>query len=376
MVTSSLSVVTCFSTMKDPRARLGRCYHNFLDIIVIGVCGVICGCDNWEQIGKFAEHRRPWLERFLKLPHGIPSYHTIKRVFGFLDPQAFQRCFVDWTQALCRQLGLAQVAIDGKTLRGSGGALGPALHLVSAWATDSHLSLGQVAVEEKSNEITAIPKLLELLDVNGALVTIDAMGCQKEIAKAIRDQGGDYILTVKDNQPNLVEDIHSILTEGFESDFEGMEYDRYETEDKGHGREEIRSYTVIYNPEKIRNSDAWADLQAIGMCHSERTVQGNTSHEVRYFIGSRLASAKCYGEALRNHWRIENCQHWQLDVSFGEDGSRIQNRNGAENFAMLRRIALNLLKQHPSKGSIDTKRLQAGWNTDFLEEVLHILGKI
>jgi len=224
--------------------------------------------------------------------------------------------------------------------------------------------------------ITAIPKLLELLDVSGALVTIDAMGCQKEIAKAIRDQGGDYILTVKDNQPHLVEDIHSILTEGFESDFEGMEYDWYETEDRGHGREEIRSYTVIYNPEKIRNSDAWADLQVIGMCHSERTVQGQTSHEVRYFIGSRKASAKTYGDALRNHWRIENCQHWQLDVSFGEDSSRIQDRNGAENFAMLRRIALNLLKQHPSKGSIDTKRLQAGWNTDFLEEVLHILGKI
>lgn len=376
MAKSSLSVAACFSGLKDPRSRPGRCYHNFLDIIVVAVCGVICGCDKWEQIEKFAEHRRAWLKRFLELPHGIPSYHTIKRVFAFLEPQAFQRCFVQWTQALCEQIGLPQVAIDGKALRGSRGVLGSALHMVSAWATDSHLSLGQVAVAEKSNEITAIPKLLELLDVNGALVTLDAMGCQKEIAQAIRDQGGDYVLTVKDNQPHLLEDIQNALSEAFESDFEGLHYDTHETFDKGHGREERRSYTILYEPQRIRNREAWADLHVIGMCHSERTVKGDTSHEVRYFIGSRRASAQCYGAALRNHWRTENCQHWQLDVSFGEDGSRIQNRNAAENFAMLRRIALNLLKQHPSKSSIATKRLQAAWDTEFLEDVIHILGKI
>lgn len=373
---SSLSVCGCFSTMKDPRSRPGRCHHRFFDIIAIAICGVISGCDNWEQIEQFGRHRREWLGRFLTLPHGIPSYHTIKRVFGFLDPQAFQRCFVAWTQALCADLGLHQVAIDGKTLRGSGGSLGTALHLVSAWATDNHLSLAQVAVEEKSNEIPAIPQLLELLDVSGALVTIDAMGCQKEIAKAIRDRGGDYILAVKDNQPHLFEDIQQALSDAFEADFEGMHYDRYETFDKGRGREETRSYTVLYDPKGIRNSEAWVDLQVIGMCVRERLVQGQESHEVHYFIGSRRASAKSYGEALRNHWRIENCQHWQLDVSFSEDASRIQNRNAAENFAMLRRIALNLLKQHTGKGSIATKRLRAAWDTDFLEEVIHILGKI
>jgi predicted transposase YbfD/YdcC len=377
MATSSLSVAKCFSTMKDPRSRLGRCYHHFLDIIVIAICGVICGCDNWEQIQKFGEHRRSWLERFLKLANGIPSYHTFKRVFSHLNPDAFQRCFVQWTQALCQKIGLPQVAIDGKTLRGSRGALGPALHMVSAWATESQLSLGQVAVEEKSNEITAIPRLLELLDVHGALVTIDAMGCQKEIAREIRANGGDYILTVKDNQPNLLEDIQNAFGKAFDSDFEGMEYDTFQTEEKHHGREERRSYTIIYDPQQaIRNSEEWIDLCVIGMCHSERTVNGKPGGDVRYFIGSRKASAEIYGNALRNHWRIENCLHWQLDVSFAEDASRIQDRNAAANFGMLRRIALNLLKQHPGKGSIATKRLQAAWDTDFLEDVLHILGKI
>lgn len=259
MGSSSLSVADCFAGMNDPRSRPGRCYHNFLDSIVIAVCGVICGCDQWEQLGTFAKHRRAWLEQFLALPNGIPSYHTIKRIFGLLDPQAFQRCFVTWTQALCQHLGLAQVAIDGKTLRGSRGELGPALHLVSAWATDTHVTLGQVAVEEKSNEIPAIPKLLKLLDISGALVTIDAMGCQKEIAQTIRDREGDYILTVKENQPHLYEDIQHELSEALESDFKDLDFDQYETYDKGHGREERRRYTILYDPQGIRNLDKWVD---------------------------------------------------------------------------------------------------------------------
>lgn len=371
----SLSVTEHFSAIKDPRSRPGRCLHELVDVIFIALCGVICGCDNWEQIEEFGKHRRSWLERYLKLPHGIPSYHTFKRIFTCLDPRAFQRCFMEWTKALCEQIGLPQIAIDGKTLRGSRGKLGPALHMVSAWATEGHLSLAQIATEEKSNEITAIPKLLELLDIKGALVTIDAMGCQKEIAEAICEKEGDYILTVKENQPNLLDDIQEELAKALDTNFEGLQYDTYATEEKMHGREEKRSYTIIHNPQHIRSMDQWTNIRVIGMCHSERTVQGQTSSEVRYFIGSRKDSAETYGDALRNHWSIENCLHWQLDVSFGEDASRIQDRNAAENFSTMRRTALSLLKRHPAKGSIATKRMKAAWDSAFLEEVLNILGK-
>lgn len=370
---SALWIPKYFLPLRDHRVR-GRCDHRLIDIVVIAICAVICGADTWEQIEIFAKKRREWLERFLRLANGIPSHDTLERVFDRIDPQVFQSCFTRWTQALCRDLGLPQVAIDGKTMRGSGSdssPLGPALHLVSAWATESHLSLGQVVVDDKSNEITAIPKLLELLDVHGALVTIDAMGCQKKIAKQIVDKGGDYVLTVKSNQPNLLEDIQNCFTEALDSDFENMTYDSYETENRGHGRHEKRSYIVIYDPTGTRNKDEWASLRVVGMCHSERTVKGEKSEEVRYFIGSRDASAKVYGTALRNHWGTENCQHWQLDVSFSEDASRIQRRNAAENFAMLRRIALMLLKRHPKKTSIVNKRYTAALDTDFLEQVLN-----
>jgi len=244
------------------------------------------------------------------------------------------------------------------------------LHLVSAWATQNHLTLGQMAVDGKSNEITAIPKLLKLLDLNGALVTIDAMGCQKEIARGVVEAGGDYVLTVKDNQPHLLADIQECFVAALENDFAGLKHDSYETKDKGHGREEARYYDLIYDPEKIRNKEAWTELSVIGMCLSERTVAGKTSQEVRYFIGSRKASAKVYGKAIRNHWGIENGLHWVLDVTFREDDSRVRDRNAAENLAELRRVALSLLKQYPSKHSIACKRLEAALDTDFLEEVI------
>jgi predicted transposase YbfD/YdcC len=360
-----------FRKLRDPR-RAHRRKHLLLEIVIIALCAVLCGCNTWPEIVTWAQRRHKWLHRFLALPNGIPSHDTFERVFDRIDPLGFQRCFRDWIAAVCEALKIPHIAIDGKTLRGSGGGpLGP-LHVVSAWATANHLALGEVAVAEKSNEITAIPRLLELLDVQGALVSIDAMGCQKEIARKIRERGGDYVLTVKDNQPNLLADIQECLNEAFEADNPRLE--EFQSEDKGHGRVEKRCYTILPEPEGLRGQAEWKDLRVIGMCVSERTVKGKTSVEVRYFIGSRKASARVYGKVLRGHWGIENGLHWQMDINFDEDASRIHRRHAAENFAVLRRIALSLLKQHPAEMSIACKRIAAAADTEFLEEILTLAG--
>lgn len=364
-----VSIPKYFTKLKDPRRRHRRLHH-LQDIIVIALCAVIAGAQDWQEIETFGRKRRAWLQRFLALPNGIPSHDTFERVFDRLNPQTFQACFREWVQAVRAALHIRHVAIDGKTLRGSGSAtLGP-LHLVSAWATAQHLSLGQVAVDSKSNEITAIPALLELLDLHGALVTIDAMGCQKAIAQKIVDQGGDYVLTVKENQPHLLEDIQRRLEQAFDSDFAGLEHDTWEKRERGHGREELRCYTVLHTTDGIRHAEDWAGLTTIGMCYSERTVQGKTTTEVRYFIGSKKAGARYYGRGLRHHWGIENHLHWQLDVTFGEDRSRVTKRNAAENLTLLRRLTLTLLQAHPAKLSIAKKRFAAALDTDFLEEIL------
>jgi predicted transposase YbfD/YdcC len=371
MAMSAFAASRFFARLRDPRRRhLKR--HLLLDIIVIAICAVIANADDWQQVVIFAKRRRVWLESFLRLPNGIPSHDTFERVFERLDPQAFQACFRQWIEALAQTLGLGHIAIDGKTLRHSGNA--PKgwrpLHIVSAWASAAHLSLGQVAIEEKSNEITAIPRLLELLDLHGALVTIDAMGCQKEIAKQIIAGGGDFLLPVKDNQPHLLEDIQECLSKAFDSNFADLSWDIYETTERGHGRQETRTYVILTNPQGIRNQEAWTKLKVIGMCTSERVVNDKQSDEVRYFIGSCVMSAKQYGEALRGHWGIENNLHWQLDITFGEDANRVQRRHGAENLTLVRRLALALLKRHPGKESMACKRLAAAYNTDFLEEIL------
>jgi len=377
MAAPALAIKKHFGKLKDPRINRRR-RHLLMDIIGIAICGVICGCDDWQQIAVFGENRHDWLKQFLQLPNGAPSHDTFERVFDRLDPAAFQRCFRDWMNALCEPLGLKHIAIDGKTLRSSGRGKLKALHLVSAWATANNLSLGQVAVDEKSNEITAIPELLELLCVEGALVTIDAMGCQKAIAAKIIEREADYILTVKDNQPTLLADIQDSFIGAIDSEFENLDYDEFTMTNTGHGRRETRTYTIIKNPQTLTEKDLWKDLKVIGMCESIRIV-GNPetapesvreSIEIRYFIGSRNASAKTYGNALRGHWGIENTLHWQLDVGFGEDDNRVSGRNGAENLALVRRLALSLLKQHPSKQSIACKRLNAALDTTFLEEVL------
>ena len=369
MVLLNLAIVKFFRKLKDPRVKRGK-KHLLLDIIAIAICAVIAGCDDWQQIETFGDNRLEWLKQFLPLANGIPSHDTFERVFDRLDPVAFQACFRDWMNALCDALGLEHIAIDGKTLCGSRSGKLKALHLVSAWAVNNQLSLGQVATSEKSNEITAIPQLLELLSLKGALVTIDAMGCQKDIAAKIVAGGGDYVLTVKDNQPSLLADIQDSFIQAHDTDFAGLDYDEYETTDQGHGRIEKRSYTIIKNPTTLQQKQLWAELKVIGMCVSTRIVKDKESTEVRYFIGSRIASAKKYGATLRGHWSIENNLHWQLDVSFDEDNNRVTKRHGAENLSLLRKLALTLLKRHPDKRSIACKRLAAAFNPIFLEEVL------
>lgn len=364
-----LSIAQHFAKLKDPR-RPHRRLHHLQDIMVIALCAVIANAQDWQEIETFGRKRYDWLRGFLDLPNGIPAHDTFERVFQRLDPRAFQRCFRNWVKAVCAALRIKHIAIDGKTLRGSGSAkLGP-LHLVSAWASAQHLSLAQVAVEAKSNEITAIPALLDLLDVHGALVTIDAMGCQKAIAAKIRERGGHYALTVKDNQEHLLADIQHSLAQALENNFAGLEHDSYEQRARGHGREEYRRYDVIHHPSGIRHAEEWQDLTTIGMCYTERTCNGKTSMETRYFIGSKKASARYYGQGLRHHWGIENQLHWQLDVAYREDRNRVQHRHGAENLALLRRLTLSLLHAHPAKLSIAKKRYAAALDPVFLEEIL------
>lgn len=360
-----------FRKLKDPRINR-RKLHLLSDIIVIALCAVICGAQDWQEIETFGKLRHDWFRRFLKLPNGIPSHDTFERVFDRLDPRAFQQGFQSWVAAIAENLSIKHIAIDGKTLCGSASKkLGP-LHLVSAWASEHHLSLGQVATAEKSNEITAIPQLLEMLELRGAFITIDAMGCQKDIAAKILERGGQYVLTVKENQENLLIDIQECFRRAFDTDFAGLEHDEFETQDKGHGRTEKRSYTILTNPSGIRNAADWPSLTVIGMCLRTRHVTGTPTPriEAHYFIGSRNASAKTYAKVLRNHWSIENSLHWQLDVSFAEDANRVSKRNAAENLALLRKLALMLLKRHPSKQSLKCKQLSAALSTEFLEEAL------
>jgi predicted transposase YbfD/YdcC len=372
MAAASLgSIKKHFRKVMDPRV-VGRTDHLLVDILVMAICAVIANCDSWGDIALFARKRETWFRRFLKLPNGIPSSYTFRRVFDQLNPRTFQNCLVSWVKEISDLVGLKHIAIDGKSLRHSGNKGGGLrmLHAVSAWACEQHLLLGQVMTDAKSNEITAIPQLLELLDLHGALVTIDAMGCQKAIAKQIVAQGGDYVLTVKANQEHLLEDIQATVTKALDGLLPDENVEHYTKAESGHGRHEERSYTIIHDIEGIRDKEDWAKLTSVGIIYSERTVNGETSTEVRYFMGSKKMGARKYARVLRGHWGIENQLHWQLDVTFGEDDSSVEQRNGGANFAVLRRIAISLLKQNPGKESLGRKRLAAAIDPDFLREIL------
>ncbi len=371
----SLAIEHHFRRLQDPRRRHRR-LHRLLDIVVIAICAVLCGADNWQEIATFGQCRLDWLKRFLALPHGIPSHDTFERVFDRLDPRAFQACFRSWVSALGVHLELPHIAIDGKTLRHSGrGGLGP-LHIVSAWAAARHLVLGQEAVAEKSNEITAIPRLLGLLDLAGALVTIDAVGCQTAIAAQIIGQGGDYVLAVKDNQPTLYAAVQQVFDELLSADSTPLDHRTRQTSERDHGRTEAREYHVVSLPADFAaRFPEWEGLQSLGMVLSERQVgDQEPGCEARFFISSSPPRVRRFAQAVRQHWGIENSLHWHLDLTFGEDASRLSKRHAAENFALLRRLALSLLKRHPEKKSIACKRFAAALDTEFLEEILRLAG--
>jgi predicted transposase YbfD/YdcC len=366
---SVASVKKHFRRLRDPRVE-GRTKHRLIDLLVLALCGIIANCHDWPDIALFAQQRQAWFRRFLALPGGIPAHDTFERVFAALNPRALEACCLAWLRAVAGLASVEHMAIDGKSLRGSAGSKLGALHVVSAWATKAQVALGQVAVDGKGNEITAIPKLLDLLDLDGALVTIDAIGCQKAIAKKIVDRGGDYVLVVKANQERLMEDIQETLTRGLDGELPAARVRQSTTTEQGHGRQEERSCVVIDDVGGIRDRSAWAHLRVVGMCCRERTVNGETTTEVCYFIGSRRMAARRYLAALRNPWGIENNLHWQLDVSFHEDASRVENRHGAENLSLLRKLALSLLKQDPRQETIARKRKAAAVDPGHLAEII------
>jgi predicted transposase YbfD/YdcC len=360
-----------FRDLDDPRVERTR-RHPLINIAFIAVCAVLSGANSFAAIHEFGTDRRSWLARSLDLTNGIPCEDTFRRVLARLDPAAFEKALLSWMQAVQEATAGRLVAIDGKTLRGSynrrdGKA---AIHMVSAWATENKLSLGQVVVDEKSNEITAIPELLGLLELSGAIVTIDAMGCQKAIAAKIRERGGDYVLPVKQNQPTLYGRVREAIDAGLEQDAERI--DEHCTDERGHGRREVRAYAVFPAPEGVDPEGLWQDLCAVGVTFSERTdCRGRTSLEGRYYILSRQLSAKEFADAVRGHWSIENQLHWQLDVSFREDGSRVRTGHAAANLSVIRRFALGLLKRATGcRRGIETKRLKCALSEEYREKVL------
>lgn len=368
---SKLSLFSHFVDLEDPRIDRTK-KHLLLDIIALAICAVIGGAEGWEEIEDFGKDKHQWLKKFLRLPNGIPSHDTISRVFRRIKPEAFQECFLSWIQTLHQQLGLKHVAIDGKSVRRSfdRATAQNALHLVSAWSVENHLTLGQQAVDGKSNEITAIPKLLRLLELEGAIVTIDAMGCQKSIAQDIVDGGGDYVLAVKDNQPTLHRTLQEHFLQLHETEFADADVRRWVTREKKHGREVERHYYIAPVPESLRGQSGWANLRSVGQVITFTQQNGNSSDDVRYFINSIPPRVKLFASVTRGHWRIENSLHWVLDVTFDEDQCRIRKDHGTENFSLLRRIALSLIKQDTTKQSVRRKRKRAGWNNQNLLNIL------
>lgn len=361
-----------FGRIEDPRIDRCKC-HKLLDILAVTVCAAICGADTWVAVAQFGRDKEEWLRTFLELPNGIPSHDTFGRVFALLDPAAFQDAFRDWVSAIQGRVQ-GVVAVDGKTARRShGGADGKkAIHVVSAWADECSLALGQVKTADKSNEITAIPELLRALDLAGCLVTADAMGCQREIARTIVEAGADYLLAVKDNQETLADDVEQEFKQAMAEDFGHMEHQYLETLDKGHGRIEIRQYWYTSDIQGLGTAHRWPGLAGMAMCRATRIVGDQTSVEDRYYITSACGAdvGKIAG-GIRRHWGIENSLHWVLDVAFDEDQSRIRIGHAAENMAVVRKMALNAIRKCQSgKGGIKTKRLHAGWNNSYLEEVL------
>lgn len=365
-----------FEGLEDPRTGNAQ-LHPLLSIVTIALCAVICGADGWVDVENFGRAKKAWLRQFLSLPYGIPSHDTFGRLFAALDPDQFEQCFRAWVNAVAKVFRAEVIAIDGKTARRSHDrCLGQrAIHMVSAWATDNRIVLGQVKTADHSNEIVAIPMLLKTLDIKDCVVTIDAMGCQKKVARQIIAQGGDYILALKENQAQLCERVSKLFAPVHQTgDLKYISHDKTETKGKDHGRLERRTCWVIPASEwrfYLDMKDKWAGLQSVIMVTAERTVDGKTSTESRYYISSLPPDAESMLSSVRSHWGVENSLHWVLDMAFREDESRVRKGNGQQNLTILRRLTLNLLRNADTiNGGIAARRKRAGWDNDYLLQVL------
>jgi predicted transposase YbfD/YdcC len=366
------SIMDHFSSLTDPRIVL-KTDHKLIDIVVITVCATIAGADDWVEIADFGRLKENWFRNFLELPSGIPSHDTFNRVFARINPEEFGKCLISWLREVFPSSNTDIIAIDGKTVRRSHDRSNgkSAIHMVNAWAVHNRLILGQVKTEEKSNEITAIPELLKMIDIKGSIVTIDAMGCQKEIAKQIVEQEGDYVLALKGNQGNLHKEVELLFENAKENNYKDLPHDTHTTVDGGHGRIETRCFTTIGDVDWFEEKAKWPKLTTFGMVESQREISDHVTSETRYFISSLPNDAKKFGEAVRGHWGVENGLHWCLDIAFREDDSRVRKGHGATNLAIIRRFGLTLIKQDPSrKVGVKASRKRAGWATDYL---LHLL---
>jgi len=369
------TIISHFSTLSDPRIEK-KTRHLLEDIIVITICAAICGADDWVAVMNYGKAKYDWLKTFLKLPNGIPSHDTFGNVFCVISPTEFEECFLSWIRSVCSVTKGQVVAVDGKKLRRSHDKSSnkAALHMVSAWASDNRITLGQVRTDEKSNEITAIPELLDLLEIKGCIVTIDAMGCQKKIVKKIVvEKEADYVISLKGNQGSLHNDVKLFFETAVQDNFEGISFDYYETVDGDHGRIETRRHYIVSDIDWLEGKDNWKKLNTIGMVISERDVNGKVSNENRYFICSIEEDAKLFAKAVREHWGIENKVHWVLDIAFREDESRMRKGHSAGNFSIVRHLALNMLRHDATlKSGIKNKRLNAGWDDEYLLRVLGV----
>jgi len=359
-----------FGQLIDP--RVGRAKrHELLDILLIAVCAMLCGAENFTDMAVFGRCKLPWFKTWLALPHGIPSHDTFNRVFGLIDPARFMDCFLAWTQSLRTAVAGELVALDGKTLRHSRARGHGPIPLVNVWAARNRLVLGQLKVADHSNEITALPELLRALELAGCVVTVDAMGCQKDVAKEIHEADADYVLALKGNQGTLHAEVKAFLDDAQARGFAGVAHQFVQTVEKDHGRLETRRYWVSEQIGWLADKGQWEAFRSIGMVEAVREVEGQVSTERRYYLSSRPAEVERFAAAVRGHWEIENCLHWVLDVQMGEDRCAVRDQNAAQNLAALRALCLNLLRRDQKiKRGIRTKQKVAGWNHDYLRSLL------